>query len=146
LKYWGFFAAKLVAAATVLGGLWMLVEQLLPKPGPILNTDLDPVGHDLGYTVGVWVFSLLATGVLYMVVWDQKYRCRTCLRRLRMPVTRGSWTHMLLSGRPHTEYICTYGHGTLKVPDVQFTGKEPIDWAEHQDIWKELELIDADRR
>jgi hypothetical protein len=53
---------------------------------------------------------------------------------------------MLLSGRPHTEYICTYGHGTLKVPDVQFTGKEPIDWAEHQDIWKELELIDADRR
>jgi hypothetical protein len=146
LKYWGFFAAKLVVAATVLGGLWMLVEQLLPKPRPIWNTDLDPVGHDLGYTAGVWVFSLFATGVLYLVVRDQKYRCRTCLRRLRMPVTRGSWTHMLLSGRPHTEYICTYGHGTLKVPEVQFTGKEPFDWAEHQDIWKELELIDADRR
>lgn len=146
MKYWGFLVAKLAAVTAILSGLWSLVEQSLPRPKPMFNTDLDPMGHDLGYTAGVWLFSLIAVGLLYVVVWDQKYRCRTCLRRLRMPVTRGSWTRMLLSGRPHTEYICTYGHGTLKVPDVQFTGKEPHAWAEHQDIWKELELMDTERR
>jgi hypothetical protein len=53
---------------------------------------------------------------------------------------------MLQVGRPHTEYICPYGHGTLKVPELQITGKEPIDWAEHQDIWRELELLDTEKR
>lgn len=146
MKYWGFFAAKLVAASILLGGLWLLVEQLLPAPRPFMNTDLPRMGHDLGYTSVVWAFWLLATGLLYLVILDQKYRCRTCLRRLRMPVTRGSWNRMLLSGKPHTEYICTYGHGTLKVPEVQFTGKESPAWAEHQDIWKELELIESEHR
>jgi hypothetical protein len=77
---------------------------------------------------------------------DQKYRCRTCARKLMMPVMRGSWDSMLRLGRPHTEYICPYGHGTLKVPELQITGKEPIDWAEHQDMWKELEELHSGKR
>ncbi|MBI3679572.1 MAG: hypothetical protein HY235_04170 [Acidobacteria bacterium] len=146
MKYWAYFAAKLVAVAALMRGLWPLVQRLLPEPEPFLMADLHPMGHDLGYTLGVYGFWLIGAGLLYLAVWDQRFRCRTCLRRLRMPIARGSWNHMLLLGRPHTEYICLYGHGTLKVPDLHLTGKESPDWAEHRDIWTELELLDAGKR
>jgi hypothetical protein len=47
---------------------------------------------------------------------------------------------MLLFGQPRTEYICIYGHGTLKIPEVELTGSKRPDWQKHDDdIWKELE-------
>ncbi len=53
---------------------------------------------------------------------------------------------MLLFGQPRTEYICLYGHGTLKVPDVRITTKSP-DWEHHgDDIWKELESLEETKR
>ena len=82
-------------------------------------TFCDPAGlfaHDLTYTYSHDALLPDPRGVLYLVVWDQRYRCRTCLRRLRMPVFAGSWPNMFLKGQPRMEYICTYGHGTLKVP------------------------------
>lgn len=145
MKYWGFFAAKILVAAGLLAGLWAGLKTLLPKATTFMWTELQPMGHDLTYSLTAYTFWLLVAGALYLIILDQKYRCRTCLRRLRMPVTRGSWNRMFLVGKPHTEYICTYGHGTLKVPDLQFTGKEPLKWAEHQDIWKELELMETSK-
>ena len=62
-------------------------------------------------------------GVIWLAICDQRYRCRTCLRRLRMPILTGDWTHILL-GPPRTEYICPFGHGTLKVDEVQITGHQ----------------------
>ena len=90
----------------------------------------------------VFLFNLLAYGVLFLIVWDQRYRCRTCGRRLRMPVQTGRYAQMLLHGRPKLEYICTYGHGTLKVPELQFSGKEANDWQPNEDMWKELTSIE----
>jgi hypothetical protein len=49
---------------------------------------------------------------------------------------------MLLYGKPRLEYICTYGHGTLKVPELHITGTEPSAWEPHEDIWKELYSFD----
>ena len=46
------------------------------------------------------VWFLLCAGALYLIVHDQRYRCRTCLRRLRMPIGTGSWGQMLQLGRP----------------------------------------------
>jgi hypothetical protein len=92
------------------------------------------------------VFFPFCAGLLYLVIWDQRYRCRTCLRRLRMPVSAGSWPNMLLFGQPRREYICIYGHGTLKVPEVQITGSGASDWEPHEDIWKELESIEAGKK
>jgi hypothetical protein len=147
MKYWGYFAGKLLAAIALIRLAWPLVHRaLLPKAEPSVYSHLDPMGHDMLYSFGAFGFCLAAAGLLYLIVLDQRYRCRTCARKLRMPVTRGSWARMLQLGRPHTEYICPYGHGTLKVPDLQITGKEPIDWAEHQDIWRELELLDTEKR
>ncbi|MBV6432674.1 MAG: hypothetical protein IANPNBLG_02816 [Bryobacteraceae bacterium] len=145
MRYWGYFAAKLIAIVALLSAVWPVFRRLLPAPQPFLYEHLDQMGHDLGYTALVYGFWLAAAGLVYLSVLDQKYRCRTCLRRLRMPIARGSWSR-LLTGRPHTEYICPYGHGTLKVPELHLTGKEPNDWAEHQDIWTELELLDTHRR
>ncbi len=96
-------------------------------------------GQDLPWTLAILLYFLLGAGLVYLAFLDQRYRCRTCLRRLRMPVETGSWQHMLLFGPPRTEYICIYGHGTLKVPEVQISGQERLDWQRHEDMWMELE-------
>ena len=86
----------------------------------------------------MFLYNLRCNGVIFLIFLDQRYRCRTCGRRLCMPVTTGRYAQMLLFGPPKTEYICVYGHGTLKVPELHITGKEPSAWEPHEDIWKEL--------
>ena len=65
--------------------------------------------------------------------------------RLRMPILTGSWTHVLF-GAPRTEYICPYGHGTLKVAELQITGHQYPDWEPHEDIWKELYSLEESNK
>ena len=135
MRYWSILAAKLAVAAILLYGLWCGLHAWFdPKSyygyGPFL--------YDLPWTTLMFFYNLLCNGVLVLIVLDQKYRCRTCGRRLRMPVTTGSHSHILL-GPPRTEYICPYGHGTLKVQEIQLSGREPDDWEPHGDMWKELE-------
>jgi hypothetical protein len=113
----------------------------------IVEQQLSPFTHDLGYTVVMMLFFTFCVGLLYAIIWDQRYRCRTCLRRLRMPIAAGSWPNMLLIGQPRMEYICVYGHGTLKVPEVQITGPNGPDWQPHDDdIWKELESLEESKK
>ena len=138
MKYWSYLLAKLVAAAALLWGFRRMLVWLMPPPKAVKYIQMkDPFATDLGYTFAVMLYSLLAAGGIWLIVLDQRYRCRTCLRRLRMPVHTGSWTHVLFGG-PQTEYICLYGHGTLKVDDLQITGRHEPDWEPHEDIWKEL--------
>jgi hypothetical protein len=129
MRYWGYLVAKLAVAGAILLALRRLIAWMF-HPARL--------AMDLGFTFAMLVLTLLATGALSLIVWDQRYRCRTCLRRLRMPVATGSWTHVLFIGTPRTEYICPYGHGTLKVAELQITGRENPDWQPHDDIWKEL--------
>jgi hypothetical protein len=143
MKYWGFFLAKLAAAVLLVGAVAVGIRSY----ANFVGVEQDAFTHDLGYTSAMMFFFLFCAGLLYAIVWDQRYRCRTCLRRLRMPVFAGSWPNMLLFGRPRTEYICVYGHGTLKVPEEQITGHDSPDWEPHdEDIWKELEAIEAGKR
>src|SRR6266545_7810493 len=138
MRYWSYFAGKLVTAATVLYGLLALLNWVWP-PAPRLFSYLPPrFGYDLGYTISVLVWFLLCTGALYLAIWDQRYRCRVCLRRLRMPVETGSWSRMLQLGRPRIEYICPYGHGKLNVAELQISGRENPEWTQHEDLWDEL--------
>jgi hypothetical protein len=92
----------------------------------------------LAYTAGIGVWFLLTCGMISAVIRDQRYRCRTCLRRMRMPIETGSWSRMLQFGRPEIEYICTYGHGRLNVAEVQFSGTENPEWTPQHDMWSEL--------
>ena len=139
MKYWLYFVAKLLT-----GGAFMLAVQYavlnlypLPPADPGLEDGL--FLHDLPFTyleLGIW---FLGVAVLAVIVWDQRRRCRTCLRKLIMPVATGSWGRTVF-GRPRTEWICSYGHGTLTIEDLQITGRQLPDWQPHDgDIWKELE-------
>ena len=129
MRYWGYLVAKLTLAGAVLLVLRKAIA-LMFAPARL--------AVDLGYTFAMMLFTLFAMGVVWVIILDQRYRCRTCLRRLRMPVATGSWTHILFIGTPRTEYICPYGHGTLKVAELQITGRENPDWQAREDIWKEL--------
>lgn len=145
MRYWAYLVAKLTVAGAILLVLRKAIA-LLFHPEVYLNMRPDPFAHDLNYTFAMLLFALFAAGVLWVIVWDQRYRCRTCLRRLRMPVLRGSWTHVLLVGTPRTEYICPYGHGTLKVADLQITGTQNPDWQPHEDIWTELRSLEESKK
>lgn len=139
MRYWAYFAAKLVAAGALLYGLLMSLSWVWP-PAPQLFTYIPPrFGYDLGFTLAVLVWFLLCSGTFYLIIWDQRYRCRVCLRRLRMPIETGSWSRMLQFGRPRIEYICLYGHGTLKEDELQISGLANPEWTPHSDdLWEEL--------
>jgi hypothetical protein len=140
MRYWGYLSAKVVVAAAALYGLLAWISGLFPADkhpdalAPLRNGDLK-----LLCIAALLGWFLLAVGVLYLIVWDQRRRCRTCLRRLRMPVETGSWGDMLQFGRPRIEYICAYGHGTLKEEELQITGLANPEWKAHSDdYWEEL--------
>jgi hypothetical protein len=145
MRYWWILAAKLVAAAVVLYGVWLGLGAWYVAPEEVKRWGHSPFLHDLGWTTVMFFYNLLVQGVLALIIIDQRYRCRTCGRRLRMPVSTGRYGQMLLFGRPKTEYICVYGHGTLKVPNLHVTGREPMDWQPNDDdIWKELHALDSE--
>jgi hypothetical protein len=141
MRYWGYFAAKLAVAGAALYGLlefWSRWFPPTPKDAPPLARLSDGT-QALACNLALMAWFLLCAGALYLIVRDQRYRCRACLRRLRMPVETGSWSRMLQFGRPRIEYICPYGHGTLKREEVQISGLESPHWTPHSDdIWEEL--------
>lgn len=145
MKYWAYLIAKLVVAAGIVFGFGWLINRVFPTPIAYVDGGPFPAHHDLLINILIMLLALFAIGLTWLVIWDQRYRCRTCLRRLRMPIQTGSWTHVLL-GAPRTEYICTYGHGTLKVAELQITGRQQPDWEPHEDMWKELFSTEDTRR
>ena len=143
MKYWLYFAAKLAIAAIFVCGLQTSLGFFYPEPAPPLPRFGPPPPlflHDMVFTfatLGVW---LIGAGLFSLILRDQRRRCRTCLRRLIMPVNSGSWGNMVRFGRPKTELICPFGHGTLSIEELQITGRQTPDWQPHDDnIWKELE-------
>ncbi|MCC6861023.1 MAG: hypothetical protein IT158_20820 [Bryobacterales bacterium] len=152
VKYWGYFAGKVLLAAAIAAGAfwamhryWPVQQYWLPVYKPLVGyrlveyTYVPKFGTDLAFTTAVGLWFLFTCGLLYLAVWDQRYRCRVCLRRLRMPIQTGSWSSMLQRGRPRIEYICAYGHGTLNVEQLQIGGVENPEWTPQQeDLWEEL--------
>jgi hypothetical protein len=133
VRYWGFLLLKFVGAGLLsLAALWFLNRAFEPHPR------MQRLGFDLLYTTLALVWFQFTCGLFYLAVWDQRYRCRTCLRRLCMPIETGSWGYMLQLGRPRIEYICPYGHGKLNVEELQISGKVAPEWTEQGDIWQEL--------
>jgi hypothetical protein len=145
MRYWAYLVAKLAVAGAFLYALERGIPRLFPAPRPYVQGGPWPASHDLSYTIVLLLFTLLTVGVLRLIIWDSRHRCRTCLRRLRMPIQTGSWTHVLL-GAPRTEYICLYGHGTLKVAELQITGHQEPDWEPHDDMWKELFSLEETKK
>jgi hypothetical protein len=138
MRYWAWFVLKLAVAAVVFGGILKLIGRNFPPD----NDPLAPLNDGMRFLLcdlALMLCFLLFAGTLYLIVRDQRYRCRVCLRRLRMPVATGSWSRILQSGHPRIEYICTYGHGTLREDDLHISGLSGAEWTPHSDdIWTEL--------
>ena len=141
MRYWGLFAGKLAISGAFSYALLLGINSFWPLPlfyNNIRELLSSRFGFDLVYTSVVFLWFLATVGLLYLCVLDQRYRCRVCLRRLRMPIETGSWGRMLFAGRPRIEYICPYGHGTLKEEELQISGLEIPEWTESGDMWAEL--------
>lgn len=90
--------------------------------------------------VGVALLGLvvwLVLGLGFLALRDQRYRCRVCLRRLRMPVMMGNWSGTLMN-HAAVEYICPFGHGKLSMPEVDLTGLPHADWKAYRGFWQEF--------
>jgi hypothetical protein len=146
MRYWAYFSAKVMVAGGVLYGLLVWLGHVLPKGNEAAEQDALINGWArLETNIALMGWFLLAAGALYLIIRDQRYRCRVCLRRLRMPIETGSWGQMLQLGRPRIEYICPYGHGTLKAEELQISGLANPEWTPHSDdIWDELYTASKD--
>lgn len=139
MRYWAYLAGKVVVAAAPLYGLLRLVERAFPAPPKEAWPRLHDMNQELLGALWMLAWFLVCSGVLYTIIWDQRRRCRVCLRHLRMPIETGSRSYMLQLGRPTIESICPYGHGTLKEDELQITGRDTPEWKAHSDdIWDEL--------
>jgi hypothetical protein len=145
MKYYAHFAAKLAA----IGGLMFLLLKALqaawPEPIPFHGVKLNPFATDLEFTLIVMAIALVGVALVCLAILDQRYRCRACLTRLRMPVSQGAWNQIIF-GAPRTEYICPFGHGTLRVPDLHLASPEQINWRPNEDMWKELYELEESRK
>ena len=146
MKYWLYLGAKLLLGASVMLALQSALIHIYPpapKPLPRFGAAQPLFLHDMLFTFAVLFVWLIGAGLMYLTIWDQRHRCRTCLRRLIMPIQRGSWGNMVIFGRPQTEWICPFGHGTLSIDELQITGHQMPDWQPHDhNIWKELESFE----
>ena len=139
MRYWAYLSGKVVAAAVPLYGLLVLLESEFPAPPQGEWDRLHSMTQDLLCDLCLLVWFLLCAGILYVIVWDQRRRCRVCLRHLRMPIETGSRSYMLQLGQPRIESICPYGHGTLKEDELQISGHANPEWTRNSDdIWDEL--------
>jgi hypothetical protein len=81
-----------------------------------------------------WVYLSLCAFAVFYVQRDQRSRCPACQQRLRMPVSIGSWSSLILD-RPTTEYVCPKGHGALVVSEALH---DPDHWTVFDDSWHDL--------
>jgi hypothetical protein len=138
MRYWAWFVAKLAVSVAGLYGLLSWVARTFP-PETNREAPLTDGANYLLCDLALMLCFLLFAGAIALNLHDQRYRCRVCLRKLRMPIETGSWGSILERGRPRIEYICLYGHGTLREDEIQITGRSAAEWtANSDDIWAEL--------
>ena len=139
MRYWAYLAGKVVVEAGPLYGLLVLIEHTFPPPPKDAWPRLHNMNQELLGVLCMLGWFLLCAAALSIIVWDQRRRCRVCLRHLRMPIETGSRSYMLQLGRPAIESICPYGHGTMREDELQITGRDTPEWKAHSDdIWEEL--------
>jgi MacB-like periplasmic core domain len=126
----GFFAAKsfLLLAISALVS-WCLVHWI--------SAWVVGWAYPLVDEFAIWLFLPLAVAALSWSIRDQQYRCRSCLRRLELPVKIGRAGSVLLNWAG-TEMVCPQGHGVLYLPDSSANSLERDRWSNLDESWSGL--------
>ncbi|MGH9486198.1 MAG: hypothetical protein ACRD04_01220 [Terriglobales bacterium] len=145
-RFWLWLALKLTVAALLVLGFWTVTTWVVPPPATGLLAQFPRmVASDWPYVLAVIAAIFLGFGLGWVCAADQVLRCRVCARRLKMPRSEGDLSHTLLgSTPPRTEYICTWGHGRLLVPETHLPTSRPNLWIGNRSLWEDL--IQAERQ
>jgi MacB-like periplasmic core domain len=87
--------------------------------------------------LSTWLFLIASMGVLSWSIYDQRRRCRVCLRRLGMAAHVGCPGCLLLNWAG-TELVCIEGHGMLHVPEMTSSWQDAEQWTTLDESWMEL--------
>jgi hypothetical protein len=87
--------------------------------------------------LSTWLFLLGCMGALSWSIYDQRRRCRVCLRRYGLAAQIGCPGCILLSWAG-TELVCLEGHGTLHVAGRVASWREQDRWTSLDDSLLEL--------
>lgn len=121
-RWWGFFAGKALLSLTIAFVLALAVTHYVSV---LLTGAVQPMSD----IASMWVFLLLASGALTWTIYDQRRRCRICLRRLGLSVHVGCPGYTLLDCWAATELVCAHGHGMLYMPDTDASWLEGDQWS-----------------
>jgi hypothetical protein len=86
--------------------------------------------------LGAFLLMLGCGGTLWWCWYDQRRRCRHCLRRLTLPVSIGQ-SGSVLFDPARIELVCPAGHGLLVTPE-QLPSADPPAWTELDESWRDL--------
>lgn len=136
LRYWLVLGVKLAGFVVVALCAWFVAHRTILRVE--LFSDHWPKALTSYLSLAVLVFALpgILAVLLLLIFRDQRFRCRVCGRRLRMPLESGSRSHPMTQ-TPRVVYICPYGHGKL-VTESWISGDAPDQWTTYGDIWDEL--------
>jgi hypothetical protein len=125
-----FFSVKtsLLLAAVLLAGLEFTRASSITMIG---GTDLatEPLT--------TWLYLIASMGALTWSIFDQRRRCRVCLRRLGLAMHVGCPGCLLLNWAG-TELVCIEGHGMLHVPEMVSSWQEAERWTALDESWLDL--------
>ncbi len=136
-KYWVLLMGKILVVASMAWALGWWDGRLMPAPNQLL-AHWSRLGTDWPYTLVMPLCGLASYLLLRLALWDQKFRCRVCVRRLRLPQAEGIYSSVLLGGTPYCEYVCTWGHGKLFVPELHLASSGKPMWTGYESLWDNL--------
>jgi hypothetical protein len=130
----GFFAVKASLLVALVAELaWALVHWI--------TTWAAGSTYPMADEYSIWLYLPLAIVALSWSVNDQRSRCRTCMRRLELPVEIGHTGSILLNWAG-TELVCPDGHGVLYLPNSPENALDEDRWSKLDESWKSLFRID----
>ena len=127
-RYWMFLALKIV-------GVFIVVPLFWVEAGTATRAHIHAESWRVSAGLAIAIGFVIAVG--RAVIWciaDQRRRCPSCLRRLVLPVTVGSWASQFEPAA--TEMLCEEGHGALALSDGETNGEDH--WTGLDDSWKAL--------
>jgi hypothetical protein len=129
-RWWLFFIIKstLLLIAVLIASL-ELVQMVVAALG--VN------GREYAGGTVMWLFLVGLTVALTWSIRDQRSRCRTCLKRLKMQIALGNSVGAFCEPSG-LDVVCDGGHGVLHVPVMHLSSLDSERWTNLDESWREI--------